>query len=151
MEKHRFSDWLSSGSAGSHCTQGNGCNYIPIRVEKNADFEYLYCQKRYDEGDTILNADFQFAGIYCWKDGLLYDAGYDLTSIAEEPESLKARSAQAFGKWLEAAVRAKVEAAIGNDRNNLQVTELTSPSLIKNWNTLTNIAQQRMHAGTAWM
>lgn len=58
MEKHRFSDWLSSGSAGSHCTQGNRCNYILIRVEKNADFEYLYCQKRYDEGDTIIECGF---------------------------------------------------------------------------------------------
>lgn len=126
----RFSDWLSSESVGPYCIQGRGCNYILIRVEKNADFEYLYCQKRYGGIRSISNEKFEFAGIYCRKDGLLYDAGSDLTSIAEDPESLKARSAKELRKQLEAAVRAKVEAVIGNDRNNLQVTELTSLSLI---------------------
>lgn len=127
-----FSDWLSSGSAGPCCIQGRRCNYILIRVEKNADFEYLYCQEQYGGIRSISNEKFEFAGIYCRKDGLLYDAGNDLTSIAEDPEPLKARSAQSLRKRLEADVRAKVEAVIGNDRNNLQITELTSLSLIKN-------------------
>lgn len=128
----RFSDWLSSNSTSPCCFQGKGCNYILIRVEKNADFEYLYCQKRFDKGDSIQNERFEFAGIYCRKDGLLYDAGYDLTSIAENPESLKARSADTLRKRLETAVREGVEAVIGNDRNNLMVTKLTDIMLVKN-------------------
>lgn len=103
----RFSDWLSSDSVGPYCIRGRGCNYILIRVEKNAYFEYLYCQKRYDKGETIQNEHFEFSGIYCRKDGLLYDAGCDLTSITEDPESLKARSAEALRQQLETDVQKK--------------------------------------------
>lgn len=125
-----FSSWLVSGDAGPCCFQDKGYNYILIRVEKNADFEYLFCQRQYNKEGLVRNSTFKYAGIYCRKDGLLYDAEYDLTSMEENPEPLNARSAEALRDQLKAAVRGKVEAAIGNDRKNLQITELTDGRLL---------------------
>lgn len=127
----RFSAWLSSGSAGPCCFQGKVYNYTLIRVEKNACFEYLYCQEQYDNKNTIRNGNFEYAGIYCRKDGLLYDAGDDLIRIAENPEVLKARTAATLLAQLGKAVREKVEKAIGNDRDNLQIKELTDGMLLR--------------------
>ena len=125
-----FTNWLASGDAGPCCFQDKGYNYILIRVEKNADFEYLFCQRQYNKEGLVRDSTFKYAGIYCRKDGLLYDAGYDISSMEENPEPLKARSAEALKEQLKAAVREKVEAAIGNDRKNLQITELTDSGLL---------------------
>lgn len=125
-----FSNWLASGDAGPCCFQEKGYSYILIRVEKNADFEYLFCQRQYNKEGLVRDSTFKYAGIYCRKDGLLYDAEYDLTSMEENPEPLKSRSAEALREKLKAAVREKVEAAVGNDRNSLQVTELTDSRLV---------------------
>lgn len=125
-----FSNWLASGDAGPCCFQKKGYSYILIRVEKNANFEYLFCQRQYNKEGLVRDSTFKYAGIYCRKDGLLYDAEYDLTSMEENPEPLKLRSAEALREKLKAAVREKVEAAVGNDRGNLQVTELTDSGLV---------------------
>lgn len=134
-----FSSWLSSGDAGPCCFQEKGYYYILIRVEKNEDFEYLFCLKRYEKSGLVRGSTFNYAGIYCRKDGLIYDAECALTSMEDDPEPLKRRSAEALKERLKAAVREKVEAAIGNDRSNLQITELTDSGL------LSQLAYTRQH------
>ena len=126
-----FSSWLASGDAGPCCFQEKGYYYILIRVEKNEDFEYLFCLKRYEKSGLVRGSSFPYAGIYCRKDGLIYDADYSLTSMEDDPEPLRGRSAEALREKLKAAVRAKVEAAIGNDRKNLWITELTDSGLVR--------------------
>lgn len=125
-----FSSWLDSGDVFPCCFQEKGYCYTLIRVEKNADFEYLFCQRQYSKEGLTRDSTFKYAGIYCRKDGLLYDAGYDLTSMEENSEPLQSRSIEALREKLKAAVREKVEAAIGNDRSNLQVAEITDSGLL---------------------
>lgn len=125
-----FKSWLASGDAGPCCFEEKRYNYTIIRVEKNADFEYLFCLRQYDKGSVVRGSSFNYAGIYCRKDGLVYDAEYALTSMEDDPEPLKGRSSEALKEQLKAAVREKVEAAIGNDRANLQVRELTDSGLL---------------------
>ena len=125
-----FTSWLASGDMGQCCFQEKGYSYIVIRVEKSPDFEYLFSQRWYDKEGLKRDSTFKYVGIYCRKDGLIYDAEYDLTSMEDDPEPLKGRSAEALQKQLKAAVREKVEAAVGNDRGNLQITELTDSTLM---------------------
>ena len=125
-----FTSWLASGDMGQCCFQEKGYGYIVIRVEKSPDFEYLFSQRRYDKEGMKRDSTFKYVGIYCRKDGLLYDVEHDLASIEDDPEPLQKRSAEALREQLKAAVREKVEAAIGNDRNSLQVTELTNSELL---------------------
>lgn len=125
-----FTSWLASGDAGPCCFQDKGYAYILIRVEKNADFEYLFCQRQYNKEGLVRDSTFKYAGIYCRKDGLIYDAEHDLTSLEENPELLQKRSAEELREQLKVAVREKVEAAIGNDRRNLQIAELTDSRLL---------------------
>lgn len=125
-----FSSWLASGDAGPCCFQEGGHAYIVVRIEKNADFEYLFCQQLYHKENLTRSGTFKYAGIYCRKDGLLYDIQYSFSEIAEGPEAIKERSAEMLREKLKAAVREKVEAAIGNDRSNLQVAEITDSGLL---------------------
>lgn len=124
-----LSSWLASGDAGPCCFQEKGYHHVIIRVEKNADFEYLFCQRWYNKEGLVRDSTFKYAGIYCRKDGLLYDIQYNFSDIAESPEAMKERSSETLWEKLKAAVREKVEAAIGNDRTNLQVTEITEGRL----------------------
>ena len=125
-----FTSWLASGDMGQCCFQEKGSSYIVIRVEKSPDFEYLFGQRRYDKEGLKRGSTFKYVGIYCRKDGLIYDAEYDLTSMEDDPEPLKMRSAEALREQLKTAVREKVEAAVGNDRSSLQITELTDSTLM---------------------
>lgn len=125
-----LSSWLASGDAGPCCFQEKGYHHVIIRVEKNADFEYLFCQRWYNKEGLVRDSTFKYAGIYCRKDGLLYDIQYNFSDIAESPEAMKERSSETLREKLKAAVREKVEAAIGNERTNLQVTEITEGRLL---------------------
>lgn len=125
-----FTNWLASGDMGQCCFQEKGDTYIMIRVEKSPDFEYLFCQQRYNGKSLTRDSSFKYAGIYCRKDGLLYDMSYPFTDMAESHEGLRNRSEEALWRQLKAAVREKVEAAIGNDRSNLIITEVTDSSLL---------------------
>ena len=125
-----LSSWLASGDAGPCCFQEKGYHHVIIRVEKNADFEYLFCQRWYNKEGLVRDSTFKYAGIYCRKDGLLYDIQYNFSDIAESSEAMKERSSETLREKLKAAVREKVEAAIGDDRTNLQVTELTDSRLV---------------------
>ncbi len=123
----RFASWLASGDMGQCCLQAKGDTYIMIRVEKSPDFEYLFYQKQYGKG-ALTRDSFKYAGIYCRRDGLLYDMCYPFTDMDENPDDLRQRSEEALWRKLKGIVREKVEAAIGNDRSNLQITEISDGS-----------------------
>lgn len=119
--------WLASGDLKPCYFQNAGINYSLIRVEKNQDFEYLFCQNLYHGKSTERQSSFQYAGIYCKKDGLVYDAGY----MFEAQGSLRGRSAISLCEQLEESVRRKVECAIGNDKNNLHITNITNEKILE--------------------
>lgn len=102
---------------------GKGDTYIMIRVEKSPEFEYLFCQRQNGKNGLTRDSSFKYAGIYCKKDGLLYDAQYPLTNMEDGGEELRNRSEEALWRQLKAAVREKVEAAIGKTGVILTITE----------------------------
>ncbi len=126
-----FTSWLASGDIEQCCFQEQGSIYIVIRVEKSSDFEYLFCCK-HSSKEGISKADsFQYAGIYCRKDGLLYDAQKIFIKVAEKPVVLQTRTAGVLREQLRAAVCKIVETALDNDPNNLQITELTNRDFLE--------------------
>jgi len=132
----QFSAWLSPQRAcglagnpeagpksGAFTFQENrDCSTI-IRVRKNTDFFYLYCQ-RYNSGGITRSGDFEYAGIYCGRDGMVYDDQYNIRPLRHD--ELMREGAQQMLLRLKADVRQAVEAAIGNDRSNLRITELSN-------------------------
>ena len=125
-----FTSWLASGDIEQCCFQEKGDTYIMIRVEKAPDFEYLFCQQQDNGKGVTRNSSFKYAGIYCRKDGLLYDMQYPFTDVAESREELRSRSEEALWRQLRADVRKKGEEAIGNDRRNLTITKITDFDLL---------------------
>ena len=79
-----FLSWL--GHAGSHTCmiQNAGTTYYFVRVQKNEDFDYLYCQRQYSGKGLARGGTFKYAGIFCRRDGELYDAQYDVQGLAGE-------------------------------------------------------------------
>ena len=116
--------WLEG--TGPYVFEKNGYHITLIRVRKNARFDYLYIQRQYHDTGIKRDSNFDYAGVFCKKDGLIYDGQYAIRDLFDSPDALAARSDDALQKQLEAAVRKTVEAAIGNDRNNLRITELSS-------------------------
>lgn len=126
----QFLSWLASNESGPCCFRENATSYIFIRVEKNADFDYLFSQSQYRDVGMTRGSSFKYAGVYFKQNGLIYDGEYDLRGICGE--ELDTRSAEKMQEQLQTVVRDKVEAAIGNDRRNLQITEITDQSLLNN-------------------
>ena len=106
--------------------QTDGCHNTLIRVRKNADFDYLYLQRLYNRAGIKRDNGFEYAGIFCKRNGRIYDGHYKLRDLFDDPDALITREAEFLQKQLEAAVREMVEAAVGNDRNNLRIAELSS-------------------------
>ena len=124
----RFRAWLAEGRLPSGPDGGafecgvSGYHTTVIRVRKAEDFDYLYCQRQY-RGTSIERGDkFEYAGIYCKRDGRVYDGQYDIRELLEGD----GRSKEALREALKRAVQEAVESAIGNDRRNLRVSALTT-------------------------
>jgi len=130
-----LSDWLSD--TGPYEYKMNGYHYTLIRVRKNADFDYLYTQQRYYNSNSDKNfgierrEKFEYAGIYCRRDGLVYDGSNALESLFDDPEARTMHKANNLRNQLKFAVCKTVEAAIGNDRNNLRITEVSTKQEIE--------------------
>ena len=116
-----FSDWLAAPPGGAFTFKLNQCIHTVIRVRKNADFDYLYFQRNYNADGIERRDSFQYAGMYCGRDGLVYDRQHGIEELTEG-----GRGAGQLMSRLEADVRGLVEKAINNDRNNLTVKELTT-------------------------
>jgi len=125
-----LADWLAGG--GPFMCRAKGYHYTLMRVRKNADFDYLYTQRQYNNTDIERGGKFEYAGLYCRRNGLVYDCQYAARELFDDSEAQNARSEEALLKYLKAAVRSSVETTIGNDRNNLRITELTTERMLEN-------------------
>lgn len=97
-----------------------------LRVSIAPEFDYLYEQSHYYREAIQRGEAFEYAGIYCRKDGKLYDAQYALCILLPEcSDDLHTRGRVQLAEQLKAAVCARVCTMIGNDRGNLTVTALS--------------------------
>ena len=119
----QFAAWLAGTETGAFVYQEGSYTSTVIRVPKNADFDYLYSQRNYGEKGLERGDKFEYAGIYCRRDGILYDGQYDIRALGEL-EELTRNGAERLMNRLEAEVRSAAEAIIGNDRGKLEATDL---------------------------
>lgn len=124
-----FLSWLGQTEKNACMIQSAGMTYYFVRVAKSEVFDYLYCQRQYSGKELTRDGAFKYAGIYCRSDGELYDGQYDVQGLAGE--DTEERSAGQLRGNLQRNVRQKVEAAIANDRQNLQITELSDAELLR--------------------
>ena len=117
-----FMNWLASSGAEPFFFKGRYGIQTVIKIKKNDNFYYLFCQENYHQEPVSKDYKFEYAGLYCIKDSQIYDAGGCLFEIGGGEEILKAATAGALKNNLQQSVREKVEAAIGNDKNNLILT-----------------------------
>ena len=76
-----FTNWLHSGDKGLLRLVLPRETYLFLRAEKQPGFDYLYCQRQYSSDGLRRKDAFQYAGLYCAADGLIYDADYALTHM----------------------------------------------------------------------
>ncbi len=120
----RLLNWLSADTVGPLNLKRGSDTYLFMRVEKSPGFDYLYCQHQYHEPALVRGDSFKYIGLYYRGDGQIYDAHYELMHISDEDSSMGTRGKMYLLDILKKDVRQLVEAQIGNDRNNLQVTEI---------------------------
>lgn len=121
---NKFMAWLASGNSDPFVYGDRFGNQIIIRVSKNSQIDYLFAQS--GNGDQIERGkSFEYAGLYYWEDGLLYDTSRSVFSWSDMWDDLKTRTDEALLQKLQSEVRAKVEEKIGNNRNNLTVSALS--------------------------
>lgn len=123
--------WLSSDDSQPCYFRSMGNNYALISIEKNPDFVYLFSQNLYRGKSIESGSYFRYVGVYCRKDGLIYDAKYELAQIGEVRDSLKERSAESLHGQLRESVCKKVENMLGNDKGNLNITSVTDERLLE--------------------
>ena len=109
-----FLSWLGQTEKNACMIQSAGMTYYFVRVAKSEVFDYLYCQRQYSGKELARGGTFKYAGIFCRKDGELYDAQYDVQGLAGE--DTQERSAGQLRENLRQAVQRLVEAAVANDR-----------------------------------
>jgi hypothetical protein len=96
-----LADWLAG--AGPYMCKVKGLNFIIIRLRKNADFDYLYTQRQYNNDHIERGNKFEYAGLYCRRNGLVYDCPYSVRDLFDEPGIQDARSEEALLEYLKAA------------------------------------------------
>jgi hypothetical protein len=69
--QNSFADWLAGTDGGAFECKADGYHFTVIRVRKNEDFDYLYCQRQYHRAGIERGDGFDYAGIYCLRDGLV--------------------------------------------------------------------------------
>ena len=135
----QLSAWLASANPGPCDLKEDGKSILIFRLAKSPDFDYLFCDRQYKDDGLTRGSAFKYAGIYCRKDGLLYDEQYDLKAAAQGTDD---RSAAALLEQLKQATRQKVESIIGNDRKNLTVTEITNTQILRQLENLNSYSDK---------
>lgn len=131
--QNELMQWLASDLPEPvKCFQKQRECFAILRVYIAPAFDYLYEQSHY-HGEAIQRGEaFEYAGIYCRKDGKLYDAQYVLCDLLPEcKDDLRTRGRVHLAEQLQADVRARVCTMVGNDRRNLTVTALSKEKALE--------------------
>ena len=122
-----LADWLAG--TGPYMHKVKGSQFTLMRVRKNEKFDYLYIHR--NSTGIERGNKFEYAGVYCRRNGLVYDCSYTARDLFDDANAQDARSTDSLFKYLKSAVRSAVELAIGNDRDNLYITELSSERMLE--------------------
>lgn len=129
-----FFNWLKQTGSKAFTAESPevaDLNYYLVRVEKNKSFDYLYYQRQYNNKGICRDDGFEYAGIFCRKDGKLYDWQHGVQNLVDE--DVKKRSARKLKENLEAAVRQLIETAVADDRRKLRINGLSDPTWLRRW------------------
>lgn len=126
-------EWLSDPSSTKLIANGRIDSMILIKIPLNEDFDFLYHQHHFNSDELEINQQLEFAGIYCQKDGFIYNPGYRLRSCCDSTSIIKEHTDKSeIKKELSKLVSTRVDEIIGNDRSNLTVTEIKSDEYSEN-------------------
>lgn len=59
-----FLSWLVHAGSHTCMIENAGMTYYFVRVQKNEDFDYLYCQRQYSGKELARGGTFKYAGIF---------------------------------------------------------------------------------------
>ena len=116
-----FTDWIFAADGSAFQCEAGSYHVTVIRVRKNDDFDYLYCQRNYRGSGIVRSENFEYAGICRKLDGMIFDTLYNIQDVWNN----EGRSREALHENLKRTVREAVEVAVNNDRRSLAVTEIT--------------------------
>ena len=119
--RERFIEWLTETDCNIFGCEAGSYYITVIRIHKNKDFDYLYCQRQYHGTGIERGVKLEYAGIYCKRDGLVYDSQYNIHELRDDGN----RSNETLREGLKQRVRQAVDTVIGNDRRNLRITHLS--------------------------
>lgn len=129
MMNQEFAAWLKSENKDLFSVKNEHYTYLFLRLPKRPGLDYLYAQRGFHGDGTLHAGVFEFMGIYNAADGLIYNTGsYCMDNLDDTSEE---RTKNCLLKRLKQDVREMVEARVGNDRKNLEVSELSDAGLFK--------------------
>ena len=129
MMNQEFAAWLKSENKDLFLVKNEHYTYLFLRLPKRPGLDYLYAQRGFHGDGTLHAGVFEFMGIYNAADGLIYNTGsYCMDNLDDTSEE---RTKNCLLKRLKQDVREMVEARVGNDRKNLEVSELSDAGLFK--------------------
>lgn len=119
----------------SFCQLSKGDNYSTehlIKIPYEKDFDLLFYSRTWREQNIKLDEKLESAGLYCRKDGCIYNPSYSLEYCLENSAMLTNHTSKAdFAKKFTELVKAKVEEIIDNKRSNISIKELTDSYLLR--------------------
>ena len=126
-------EWLNNPSSTKLITKGRIDSTVLIKIPLNDDFDFIYHQHHFNSDDLEINQQLEFEGIYCQRDGCIYNPGYRLRSCCDSTSIIKEHSDKSdVKKTLSELVSSRVDEIIGNDRSNLTVKEIKSDEYRRN-------------------
>ena len=130
--EQEFAEWLKSENVQpfrtKSVTYGSERTTVVIKAPYSEDFSYLYTQSDNNDNGLRRECALEYAGIYCKKDGKLYDVKWQLKDIF--PKMTFENMAWEMVERLNENVCRKVEQRLANDKNNLSVKVLSEPEEI---------------------
>lgn len=124
--------WFNNPSS---CQLSKGDNYSTehlIKIPYEKDFDLLFYSRTWREQNIKLDEKLESAGLYCRKDGCIYNPSYSLEYCLENSAMLTNHTSKAdFAKKFTELVKAKVEEIIDNKRSNISIKELTDSYLLR--------------------
>lgn len=127
MMNQEFAAWLKSGNNHLFSIKFENYTYLFLRIPKRSGLDYLYVQQEWGGNGALRAKAFEFAAIYNTADGLFYCVeNYCMNKLDHTNDD---RSKDSLRKQLEQDVREMVEGRVNNDRNNLDVLELSDVGL----------------------
>lgn len=124
--------WFNNPSS---CQLSKGDNYSTehlVKIPYEKDFDLLFYSRTWHAKNIKLDEKLESAGLYCRKDGCIYNSSYSLRDCCENSKMIIEYSHKAdFAEKFTELVKAKVKEIIDNKRSNISIKELTDSYLLR--------------------